>query len=162
MDGVDTLQLPASLMAIDAYAFKGWNGLTSLVLSKDIQAISDHVFYGCKEMTIYTDQTLADCDWSSKFNSGYRPVIWGCTLSEDKTYVVSVTITEDTISNKMSAGGIGAPEREGYTFDGWATQENGAIVYAAFDIDKAEVGTTLYAIWTKTVVDTDSTDNAEI
>lgn len=162
MDGVDTLQLPASLKEISGYAFKGWNGLGSLVVSKDIEIIGEHVFYGCNEMTIYTDDVATDNKWSDKFNSSFRPVIWGCTLSKDKTYVVSVTITENTISNKMVKNGIAAPEREGYDFAGWATQENGALVYAAADIDKAAIGTTLYAVWTKAVDNNENIENAEI
>ncbi|MBQ4053135.1 MAG: leucine-rich repeat protein, partial [Clostridia bacterium] len=147
IDGVDSLQLPASLVQIDSYAFKGWNGLNSIVLRKDIQYIGAHVFYGCKGMTIYTDGTAEEITWNSKFNSSYRPIIYGCTLSEDKTYVVSVAVKEDTILNKMSKGDITAPEREGYTFAGWATQANGAVVYTAADIVKVPIGTTLYAVW---------------
>jgi uncharacterized repeat protein (TIGR02543 family) len=136
--------------------------LGSLVVSKDIEIIGEHVFYGCNEMTIYTDDVATDNKWSDKFNSSFRPVIWGCTLSEDKTYVVSVTITENTISNKMVKNGIAAPEREGYDFAGWATQENGAPVYAAADIDKAAIGTTLYAVWTEAVDNNENIENAEI
>ncbi len=155
MSGVDSLQLPSSLQVIDGYAFKGWNGLSSVVLSANIQSISQHVFYGCNGMTIYAESTEAEVEWSDKFNSNYRPVIWGCTLSEDKTYVVSVTITENTISNKNAKEGIAAPEREGYAFVGWATQANGAPAYSAADIHKATIGTTLYAVWVEAAPETE-------
>jgi uncharacterized repeat protein (TIGR02543 family) len=68
----------------------------------------------------------------------------------------------------MAKFGIKAPERAGYDFAGWATQANGAVIYAAADIDKAAVGTTLYAVWTEATVETEdvedpnNTDNAEI
>jgi uncharacterized repeat protein (TIGR02543 family) len=100
-------------------------------------------------MTIYTDQTSEKSQWAERFNSSFRPVVWGCVLSEDNTYVVSVTITENTFSNENSKNGFAAPERDGYVFAGWATEENGAVVYSAADVAKASQGETLYAVWTQ-------------
>ena len=155
MSEVETLSLPASLDYIGSYAFKGWNGLTSLLLNGEIDSIGQHAFYGVKQATVYTDANAPEFiegeyvhQWNSKFNSSYRPTVWGCTLSEDKTYVVSVTVAEDTFANVTAKGGFTAPERAGWVFDGWATQPDGEVVYAGADIAKAPVGTTLYAVWT--------------
>ena len=141
------LHIPANV-TVGKYAFKGCNTLTSLVLSKDVKSISDHAFYGCKQMTIYTDATSTEeAGWSDRWNSSYRPIVWGCTLSEDKTYVVSVTVTANTFGNEQAKFGFKAPEKGTQRAVGWATSEGGAVVYAVEDIAKAPVGTTLYPVW---------------
>jgi hypothetical protein len=123
MDKVTELNLPASLTTISAYAFKGWNGLTSITLRSDIEMLGEHSFYGCKQATIYTNQTVTKNDkgeleynWNEKFNSSHRPIVWGCTLSDDGTYVVSLTVTETTFENKTAKGGFTDPERTGWVF----------------------------------------------
>jgi len=153
---VTDLHLPTSLKYVGSYAFKGWNGLTSLLLPTEIETMGGHAFYGCKQVTIYTNEKAPEVKdgeviykWNDKFNSSHRPMVWGCTLSDDSSYVVSVTIAEDTFANAMAKGGFTAPERVGYVFEGWATEANGAVVYSAADIVKAPVGTTLYSVWTE-------------
>ena len=99
--------------------------------------------------TIYTTKTEQPENWNVRWNSSYRPVIWGCEVKEDANgkYVYSVTISENSISNTNAKGGITGPERSGYTFKGWATVENGAVVYSADKIAEAPKGTVLYAVW---------------
>lgn len=144
------IDLPFGLKYVGKYAFKGCNQLVSLVLKSEIKAIGAHAFYGCKDMTVYTDAESIRGEWQKYWNSSYRPVVWGCVLSEDKTYVVSVTVTEDTFQNEKT-GEFGSPEREGYRFVGWATSEGGEAVYTAAQIVEAPVGTTLYAVWSDTL-----------
>ena len=141
------LYIPSNV-TVGKYAFKGSNALTSLVLSKDVKSISDHAFYGCKQMTVYTDATSAqEAGWSDRFNSGYRPIVWGCTLSEDKTYVVSITVTEKTFENVKANFGFKAPEKDGQRAIGWATTESGEVAYTPENIASAPIGTTLYPVW---------------
>ena len=85
--------------------------------------------------------------WSPKFNSSHRPIVWGCIMSEDESYVESVTITKETFENDKATNGFTAPEREGYTFKGWAIAKGGSVIFSAADIQKAGVGATLYAVW---------------
>lgn len=144
------LHIPENVQNIGRYAFKGCNQLTSLVLKSEIEKIGAHAFYGCKVMTVYTDATSIKGEWDKYWNSSYRPTVWGCILSEDKTYVTSVTITEETIQNEK-IGEFGAPERSGYRFVGWATEENGEAVYSAAQIVEVPIGTTLYAVWSDTL-----------
>ena len=144
---VKSLALPKSVKHVHKYAFKGWNGLTSLVLQEEIERIDDHAFYGCKQATVYVEASDAESVlWSSRWNSSYRPIVWGCVLSEDGTYVTSVTIKDNTLFNKRNAE-YTAPECAGKVFLGWATQEGGDVVYTAAEIVNAPKGTTLYAIW---------------
>jgi uncharacterized repeat protein (TIGR02543 family) len=140
------LQLPKSVKEIGMYAFKGFDELTSLTLSKDIEYIGGFAFYGNKQITIYTDAT-ADNGWEARWNSNYRPVVWGCELSADGKYVVSVQVTEDTLLYTEADGGIVAPEREGYTFSGWIV-EGTQTRYNANELQNVPVGTKLIADWT--------------
>lgn len=146
-EGLTELHIPANV-TVGKYAFKGAHSLTSLVLSKDVKSIGDHAFYGCKQMTVYTDATSAEAaGWSDRWNSSYRPVVWGCTLSDDSMYVVSITVTEDTFSNVNAKFGFKAPEKDGQRAIGWATAQGGEVVYAVEDIASVPVGTTLYPVW---------------
>ena len=129
------------------YAFKGWNGLTSILLPATVDFVGEHAFYGCKNATMYTEWTAEELQWSLRWNSSYRPVVFGATLSEDKTYVVSLTITETTFSNLRAGDVITAPICNGKTFKGWSLSENGDVVYQANDVATLAVGTTVYAIW---------------
>lgn len=150
MEKVEKLILPQGIKSIGKYAFLRWKTIKTVVISKDIEVIGDHAFNACDSTTFYTDASSLMPKWSKSWNSSFRPVVWNCALSEDKTYVVSVTITKDGISNPLAKGGISAPEREGYSFAGWTTKENSTeIEFSASDITKAEEGVTLYAVWVK-------------
>ncbi|MBO5481622.1 MAG: leucine-rich repeat protein [Clostridia bacterium] len=151
--GVENLwkvSLPQSLERIGKYAFKGCKTLQSVTLRSSVEEIGAHAFYGCKDMTVYTDATKANTGWHSRWNSSYRPVVWGCTFSEDGSYVVSITIGEKTFTNAKATTTLTAPKREGYTFAGWATDaETMEIVYQTGEIVNAPVDTTVYAVWTE-------------
>lgn len=121
-----------------------------ILLRKEVTEIGPHAMFGYQAATIYTDanQESDTNGWDTYWNSSYRPVIWGCTLDADRNYVVSVTITDKTISNVKAKNGITGPEREGYTFLGWSTNANATTAeYSASDISSVSVGTTLYAVW---------------
>ena len=84
------------------------------------------------------------------------------------SYIVSFSKDAASIINRLAINGIGAPVREGYTFEGWCdapvqdsyedgewTLAAGATLYAAKDVAQA-TDADLYAVW---VVDVDeSTD----
>lgn len=151
LENLSSLSLPANVN-VGKYAFKGCASLKSLVLSSDVGLIADHAFYGCKNMTVYTDVVSeAEANWSDRWNSSYRPVVWGCTLSEDKAYVISVPVTEGTVTNfntKFAQQNVvNAPEKEGYRASGWATEPDGELVYQIKEIVNVPVGTTLYPVW---------------
>ena len=145
---ITQISLPQSLKQVGRYAFKGFN-LTSIVLLETMETLGDHALYGSKNLTVYTDAengTLVS--WSEKWNSSYRPVVWGCTLSEDKSYVVSVAVTAETVENAEAKGGLTAPERAGYTFAGWDTDSAAtAVVYTAAELVNVPKDTTVYAVW---------------
>jgi uncharacterized repeat protein (TIGR02543 family) len=149
VENMQRLSLPNSVKSIGMYAFKGCNYLQSIVLGDNIEEIGKFAFHGCKQMTVYTSANSLPEGWHTRWNSSYRPVIWGCEISEEG-YVVSVTIGEDTIYNKNIENVIATPKRAGYTFDGWSATVDGVeVVYKANEIANAPVGVTLTAIWTE-------------
>jgi hypothetical protein len=110
--------------------------------------MEEHVFYGSTNLTIYTDSETIGAGWNPRYNTSFRPVIYGCTLSDDRTYVVSVKIEENSIENPYAYGGISAPQREGFTFKGWALSDDTLeTAYSAQEIINAPAGTVLYAVW---------------
>ena len=98
-------------------------------------------------VTFYTEYAARPALWIGQWNTSYRPVVWGCTLSEDKTYVVSFTKSAASITDDRAVNGMNAPTRAGFAFDGWATVEGGSVAYTMEDIMSAPNGTTLYAVW---------------
>lgn len=121
--------------------------MPSYVIPGKPQRIDTHAFYGCFYATFYMEAENMSGVWGTGWNSSKRPVVWGVTLSEDKSYVISLTIKETTFENSEALFGITAPYRAGYRFLGWAVEEGGEVVYAAGEIANAPVGATLYAIY---------------
>jgi len=144
-----SLTLPQSLKEVGRYAFSWNRQLPFVVISDSLTKVGDHAFYGCDAATFYMQSSKRGEGWSKWWNSSYRPIIWGCTLSEDGAYLVSVTIGEDTFGNDWTIAAIAEPYRLGYAFAGWATAPDGEAVYTAAEIVNAPVGATLYAVWTQ-------------
>jgi uncharacterized repeat protein (TIGR02543 family) len=124
--------------------------LTSVTIPDSVTTIGSSAFYYCTSLTIYAEAASRPAGWDTSWNNSNRPVVWGCTLSADRTYVVSFIKISSSILNP-TATGISAPYREGYTFGGWATSAELAIAetaaYSAAEVNNAPNGTTLYAIW---------------
>ena len=93
-----------------------------------------------------TDRAAAGEGWNARWNSSYRPVVWGCTFSDGA--LVSFVLTQTSISNTNLSTQLTAPVREGYTFAGWSTQAGGAAEYSLNGLSSVPFGTTLYAVWT--------------
>ena len=146
-DSLANLELPAAITTIGNHAFRGMWSDGAIILPAGVIEIGDHAFYGDASLTIYAEGDNTCSEYWGFWNSSWRPVIYGCTLSPDKSYVVSIVKTENNVTNSNAIGGISGPERSGYTFLGWATYEGGEAVYAAADISSVANGTTLFAVW---------------
>lgn len=150
--------LPASVKYVDSYAFKSTFELTSVLMLGVPDEIGMHAFYGSSSLTFYIAGDSAELEektWNTRWNSAYRPVVWNVTVSEEG-YVTSFTTDFENVTNPFARGGLQKPTREGYDFAGWATSENGSVVYDVDEWRKADVGTTLYAVWTEHVDNADS------
>lgn len=149
---LEEIVLPSSLTAIGDYAFRGCTGASAVILPASVETIGKHAFYGLKTTSFYSNSDIIKPYWDSRFNSSYRPFFWGCTLSEDGTYVVSFTAgtkdERDLLENADAQNGISDPYRRGFTFRGWATDATSkTVVYTSENVDEAPAGTVLYAVW---------------
>jgi len=161
----------SELTSIGQYAFEDCINLEYILITGGVTSIGDYAFFMCDNIrsftipdnvtnigacifhslynrttsTIYAEASSQPYGWDYLWNYSYFPVIWGCTLSGDKTYVVSINTSN--IEN-YNYNEIYAPYRVGYSFGGWTTTQNGNVAdYAAADIENAPANTTLYAIW---------------
>ena len=150
--GITAITFPKSVVTIGKQAFRNCTGLTSVILSSDIAEVMDHAFYGCSLLTVYTDLTEAKSEWGERWNSSYRPIVWGCNVSEENDYVISLNKTKDTVLNRNSTNTISDPIRDGYTFGGWGSNSSTTSAsYTSENITEATNGKTFYAIWIENV-----------
>ena len=145
---LEEIVLPNTLTTIGDYAFRGCVAVNTVIIPDNVVTIGRHAFYQLNEATFYVEASAIQSGWNEKFNSSYRPLFWGCTLSEDNSYVVSIKVSEGTLINPNAKGGISNPERDGYTFSGWATAPGGAVAYTSETVATAPSGKVLYAVWT--------------
>ncbi len=132
--------------SIGKHCFRNNTSLASVVLSKNLTAVDNYAFYGCSQITFYVENENSE-GWAKRWNASYRPAVWGVTLSQNNEYVVSFVKTEQSISSSNSFVAISAPQRRGYVFAGWATEQNGNVVFDMANLISAENGTVLYAVW---------------
>lgn len=150
---LEALYLPSTLASIGKYSFRNAKSLSSVTVSKTITDLPDHAFYGFSQATIYVEASQKPETWGTRWNSSFRPVVWGVTLSSDSSYVVSFVKSADLTENVNGEKTITAPTRKGYTFSGWTTVDGGSTAeYSCEDIMSLEDGTKLYAVWTEKIV----------
>lgn len=140
------LYLPATLERIGAQAFRNCTGLGGITLHGGITAVGAHAFYGCKNATFYVEGTEPGVAWHTYWNSSYRPVLWGCTVTDG--YVTGFTKAPGRVTYKNSTNHVAAPARAGYTFAGFATApDTDTVLYAPDAFDTIPEGAVLYAVW---------------
>lgn len=145
---VTNLKLPRSLTSIGKYAFKGMAKLENVILGSNITEMGAHAFYGATGATFFCEAGSIPGDWSSRWNSSYRPVIWGCTFDATDSYLISFAKTETSFTNVTSANPMTPPVRTGYVFKGWGATANPveADLVALNDV-KTMDASTVYAVW---------------
>ncbi len=139
--GLTALSIPNSVIGIGRLAFFHCDSLNSIIIPDSVTSIGERAFGYCTSLTVYAEASSKPVGWNYDWNNLNKPVVWNSVLSENKSYVLSITKSEDTPS------GAGNPYREGYVFDGWYTvADYSKERYAA--IADAPIGT-LYAKWTQ-------------
>jgi hypothetical protein len=142
------IELPNNLTSIGSTAFRVCASLTSIVIPKNVTTIGGSAFMACSGLTVYAESAGIPGEWNASWNVGNRPVFWGCGLSGGKTYVVSFTRGAADILNPDAVGGISAPYRAGYNFEGWATAADATTAaYTAKNVHTAPNGTSLWTSW---------------
>ena len=148
-----TLEGYSNLNYINGYAFQQCYNLESLTIPSTVTNVSSGILSFGERLTVYTDLDRDPSTWDNYWNysdwiSIERPVIWGCELSADKSYVVSFTKTSASITKPNAVNGISAPSREGYVFGGWYKNDDfTGTAIAAENIATAENNVTYYAKW---------------
>ena len=139
---IDSIVIPSTVTYIGNGAFKGAIRVESVTIGKNVKTLGANSFYGAKNATFYIEDGADNNEWQ-RWNSSYRPVVYGVASSDG--YVVSVTVGEIT---NLEGNEISAPVREGYIFKGW-TKTNGSTVadYTAKELSSVAKGTVLYAVW---------------
>ncbi|MBQ8389279.1 MAG: leucine-rich repeat protein [Clostridia bacterium] len=146
-EALEQLRIPTTVLSIGDFALRANLGATAELIPDSVTEMGQHAMYGNSRVTVYCEAEKDPSGWHGRWNSSFRPVVYGCTFSEDKTYVESFVKTKNSIANFDAVNGISAPVRTGYTFSGWATEQGGEVAYSAADIMNAPNGTTLYAVW---------------
>lgn len=140
--GIESVVIPAGVKEIGAYAFAGCISLRSAIFRGAVSELGMHAFYLCPALTLFmADGVEIE---AGSWNSSFRPMIYGCTLSGDGKYIVSVDTSR--ISYSTALGGLSDPVRDGYDFVGWATEQGGEVRYQTnelADIDEQVV----YAVY---------------
>ena len=121
--------------------------MTEIVIPNSVETIGKHAFYGANKATVFCEAESIPAYWSERWNSSYRPVVFGCKLSTDKSFVASITLTDGAYDNLDAVDVTFAPSRDGYKLIGWSDKENGAVVYTAENVINAPKDTVLYAVW---------------
>lgn len=140
---VSSFVIPDTVTNISSSAFYD-SRLQTLIIPDNVAIIGDYAFVNCGYLTIYSESDSQPTEWGGIWNSGSRPVVWGCTLSADNSYVVSFTKYSSSPENSFGLTLIN-PLRNGYTFAGW--YESSDFSGTMYDrIELAPFGT-LYSRW---------------
>lgn len=142
---LEDMVLPLSLLHIGYDVFNGCNMLNYINLPSNITTICGNAFLNCNYLTIYTSHTSIPYGWHTNWNSSARPVVWGCSVTDDPSYVISFTKTTTNPTNIEATNGINNPYRSGYSFRGWNTESDySGVQYMDLSSAPNEV---LYAQW---------------
>ena len=75
--GLTSVTIPDSVTSIGAYAFRDCTRLTSVTIPDSVTSIGDEAFSSWRNLTIYCEAKSKPIGWSSYWNPGHRPVVWG-------------------------------------------------------------------------------------
>lgn len=158
---IKSVLLPGLIFSIGGEAFAGCDSMKGVTLvTADGMQISENAFPG---HTLYVDGIFYAVE--SGQNAG-RTIVSGCRIAQGKDgkrYLVSFYVKKPVDGQNGTIIGstdyLVVPHRADHVFAGWATEEDGEVVYAPSvvgtrtvcfadgGIDALEDETLLYAVW---------------
>ena len=141
---LESVIFPDSLKTINVFAFDSCSKLKTVNIPKELRKIAQNVFYGCYDLTIYSETNSMPSEWHERFNSSFRPVFYSSEFDENNN-VISVTISEDTFINKNAIGTISCPIYDGKVFTNWIDENSNT--YSMEDILSITDATKLTAVY---------------
>ncbi len=147
-ENLNTLIIPEGVDSIGKHAFRGMTRAKSIILPSTVSKIDIHAFYGAYDAVIYIYGNDTENEWNSRWNSSYVPVITGCVLSPDKSFIESFTKTKENPDNMPVDDTITPPMRAGFNFVGFSTTSGATNAeYTMETLKKVPEGTVLYTVW---------------
>lgn len=82
----DTVKIPEKIVfkenvydvqIISSLALAGCRHIKKIIIPDSVTVIEKYAFSGCRELTIYCEAESQPAGWSSDWNFGKRPVVWG-------------------------------------------------------------------------------------
>ncbi len=149
------LRIPDGIRTVGNDAFENCKALMAVELPANAE-VETFAFYGCRSLTAVFCRGESFTKASNSFSS--EPVF----LYNSQFYVLSYAPGADAeFSAEMpvlKAKGAAikladsVPVKTGHAFKGWATVENGEVVYQPGEIYTTDADVTLYAVWEKTAI----------
>ena len=165
-----SVTIPNNVTSIGEYAFDGCSGLTSVVIPNKVKSIGKQAFMNCSALTNVVFEGKAPSvgnDTFSGVNQECKGIIsrsasgWGTRISRQWnglliTYpwyrfefdAVGGNCTEESriVNQGCALGDLPTPERTGYEFAGWYTDDDGGDCIQGNSVLMTD--TRLYAHWT--------------
>ena len=151
-EAVRYLTIPESVRTIGDFAFRGMTQLQSIYLGSQLESVGKLAFQGAFNATIYYEGSSIPAGWSSRWNAGYLPVVFGAELSEDHSFVQAWTGAENGIANLKEEKPLMQPSREGYRFVGWSTDPGSQTAQYAM-LTEVPDAIKVYAVWQETLAE---------
>ena len=147
-ENLHNLVIPESVTSIGKHAFRGMTRAKSIIIPSTTETVGVHAIYGAFDAVVYLYGDGDVSGWDSRWNSSYLPIVSGCTLSDDKTYVLSFVKTDSNPENMPIDEPMAAPMRDGYDFVGFSTsKDSSSAEYDMTTLIDVPAGTVLYTVW---------------
>ena len=122
-----SVTIPNSVTGIALFAFRGCSNMKTFVIPKSVTSIGMNAFDRSDKVTLYCEieQSSKPSGWNTNWNSGNRPVKWGCKVIRVESNTGAAAIIDGT--NYAVKGDDGSMWYLAGTENGTATLEATAI-----------------------------------